>query len=696
MIQVEYFPLLGGVDQASAPLAIQPGRLINAINYEISKTGKGYRYPEGYERYDGQVSPSAANYTLIEFEGGREEITAGTTVTTNAGGSGATGVCIVTAVVESGSYAADDAVGYVVILATSGTFLVTDQIKVGVDIYVTDITAVHTEGSGASTYAIGEAWKALGVTEARGNITTVTGSGNILGVHRYNGVTYVVRNNAGGTAAVMYKSSATGWTLVDLKKTVAFTAGTAAFVVAETLTQGGVTAVIRKVIVTSGSWSGSDAAGNLIIDTPSGGNFAAGAATSASGAATLSGAQTANTLTAGGKYEFINYNFGGHSSTLTMYGVNGVNKAFEFDGTAFAFITTGMTTDTPDHIAAHQNHLFLSFSGGSVQHSSLVSAPLTAPHVWSAVTGAAEFGVGDDVTGFANTAGETLTIFSVNSTKILYGESLANWNLQDHSDTAGAVEWTIQKLSEPIYIDAKHVTNLGATNVYGGLSSAALSADIQTFMNTNSGTEVCSTVNLEKSQYRLFFSNKRYLSLSISSKGIAGFMFGELTHTPTCACYDNETGEVFFGASNGYVYQMDKGTSHDGTAFPSHLYIPFNFFKSPRHHKRFFKVIYEINTENSSSISFSFKPEYNYMNSNIPAAVDSSISYSEGNLVWDVGEWDVYAWAGADSDDYEQPEAYIDGLASEMAIIIFGNSATQASYTLNGVFVEYSIHGKER
>ena len=33
-----------------------------------------------------------------------------------------------------------------------------------------------------------------------------------------------------------------------------------------------------------------------------------------------------------------------------MYGVNGVGNAFEFDGTVFTLIETGMATDTPDFI----------------------------------------------------------------------------------------------------------------------------------------------------------------------------------------------------------------------------------------------------------------------------------------------------------------------------------------------------------
>ena len=47
-----------------------------------------------------------------------------------------------------------------------------------------------------------------------------------------------------------------------------------------------------------------------------------------------------------------------------MYGANNVDNAFEFDGTTFVKIYTGMDTDTPKYIEAYKNHLFLTFPKG--------------------------------------------------------------------------------------------------------------------------------------------------------------------------------------------------------------------------------------------------------------------------------------------------------------------------------------------
>lgn len=68
---------------------------------------------------------------------------------------------------------------------------------------------------------------------------------------------------------------------------IAFTAGSSEYVAGESLVQGATTATVVRVILTSGGWGTSDAAGELII-IPGSGVFVAGAALGG-GACTLSG-----------------------------------------------------------------------------------------------------------------------------------------------------------------------------------------------------------------------------------------------------------------------------------------------------------------------------------------------------------------------------------------------------------------------
>ena len=223
--------------------------------------------------------------------------------------------------------------------------------------------------------------------------------------------------------------------------TLAFDAGATEIKKDDVITgaTSGKTATVKQVTVASGAWADGDAAGYFSI-TGNTGTWTDGEKiqVSSSDRADVNGAsqpssrtlakddgtQYAQTLEPGGKYEFVTYNFTGTSGGIAMYGVNKVGKGFSYDGTAFIKINTGMITDVPEHIIAHKNHLFFSFPGGSVQHSSI-----RAPLQWSPITGAAEIALGDEVSGFSMEVKEVMSIFTRNDTYMLYGSSSADWQL---------------------------------------------------------------------------------------------------------------------------------------------------------------------------------------------------------------------------------------------------------------------------
>ena len=132
---------------------------------------------------------------------------------------------------------------------------------------------------GASSLLLAAQYKNLAADSYRTDIGAIPGSGIVRGLVMINDIWYGFRDNAGGTAGAIYKSTNIGWTLIPLLNEVKFTGGgTATPADGAVLTQGAVTATVRRVVLRSGAWSGT-AAGNFVIDAPSGGNFAAGAAT---------------------------------------------------------------------------------------------------------------------------------------------------------------------------------------------------------------------------------------------------------------------------------------------------------------------------------------------------------------------------------------------------------------------------------
>ena len=87
----EHVPFNGGLDTTTPPLSLPPGFITRGTNVEVDLYG-GYQTSKGYERFDGQPSPSDAIYSKISITL-TGVITVGDTVTGVT--SGATGYVIV-------------------------------------------------------------------------------------------------------------------------------------------------------------------------------------------------------------------------------------------------------------------------------------------------------------------------------------------------------------------------------------------------------------------------------------------------------------------------------------------------------------------------------------------------------------------------------------------------------------------------
>lgn len=671
-IDQEMIRFFGGFDTETPPLSLQSGFCKNAPqNIECGAMG-GYSTVLGYERYDGRSSPAAAIAYVIDITL-TGTIAVGDTVTGVT--SAATGVVI--AVPDS---------THIVITKMTGTFVSGEVLNVAAAPQATTTSVVH----GATTAILRAQYANLSADSYRADIAAPTGSGSSLGGIRFGGVTYTWRNNAGGTAANIWKSSSSGWVQVTLYNEISFTAGAVATPAeGATLTQGGVTATLKRVVLTSGTFAGGSAAGRFIITNPAGGNFAAGAATLTGGVTcTLSAIQTAITLLPDGAYKFIVGNFGGAITTTRIYGVDGVNRGFEFDGTVLVPISTGMAADTPNKIHIHKQHLFFSFLS-SVQHS----GP-TTPYVWSVVLGAAEIGMGDTVTGFQSQPGSesvgALAIFTRNRLAILYGTGVANWNLITYRNELGAYADSIQDIGKTLFLDDQGITDLTTSQSFGNFSHASQSARIKTWINAKRTRVIASCVSRDKSQYRLFFSDGYVLFFTFTKLG--GMMPIKLAHAATWAWSSEEsdgTEMIFFGSTNGMVYQMEKGTSFDGDAIEYWMDLAWDFLKSPRVLKRYRRCALEVAGNGYAEFNFNFSLGYGATTTAQPVQQSEAVSFSSGSfddaaLMWDqVGlVWDGQTLAPTAVD--------MGGEAENVSLSIRGSSDYHESVKFSGALIDYS------
>jgi len=670
-VRISSFALTGGLNLVTPPLSMPDGMCRDALNFEVDIDG-GYRRVAGYERFDGQPAPSDAIYYILNctFTG---TVAVGNTIT--GATSGATGYVV--AVTSE----------YIVFTKATGTFVSAENVEVSA-VAVAQTTSAAI-AAGAPSQLLSATYQNAAADVYRADIKPVPGSGPILGVHRYSrtGKVYAFRNNAGGTECEVYESSSSGWVKKDLGYQIAFENADDKVEEGQILTQGSVTATIKRVVVETGTLVSGTNTGRLIISVATGGNFAAGSATTdGGGVLDLTGAESAITLAPNGRYEVINHNFGGGAGTVRMYGASGTHEAFEFDGDVWVPIRTGMLDDKPKHICAHANHLFLSFNS-SLQHASPGD-----PYQWTIVAGAGEIAMGDTITGMLPMVGAqdtgALIVMTVNKTSVLYGASASDWNLVTYSLESGGLPYTMQNIGAGYVLDSLGIKQIIATDAFGNFADAQITRNVRPFIETRITNSVGSCIVRKRNQYRLLFSDRYCLHVTFDNGKIKGVMPAQYAHTMTCmSSFESSNGEefIFCGDTDGYVYRMERGTSFDGNEIFAHLNLSFSYMKNPRLRKRFRKVVYEITGGNYAEMQATY--ELGYSSSDIDQGVTSNIATPLGNAFWDDFTWDSFFWDGRTLLPAEQE---LTGTAENISLIIRSASDIFEPYTVNSAIIQFT------
>lgn len=665
----EFILFSGGLDVVSPPISVSPGNVRRAFNFEEDVNG-GYQTVTGYERFDGTAAPSTATYVMLPYT--------------------VLGSIIVGSVILGNTSAAT---GIVVAIDTINKKLVITKVT-GVWVSETVVafaaTVVGPAVASGIAGATDSAYKALAANAYRTGIPAVPGIGGVLGVWYYKNVVYAFRNlYAGGVG--FYKSSSSGWVLISLGFEVGYSVGIGAQPVeGDTITQGGVTAVVKRITVESGTWAAGTAQGRFIFNTISGGAFAVGATTA--GVVCNIGNQTTTTIPSqNGRYEFINTSFSGSSDKYRMYGCDGKNRAFEFDGTTFVPIKTGMVVDKPTHIIEHNHMLFLSFFG-SVQNSAL-GDPLT----WTAITGASEIALADAVTGFAGQPGTSqqgaLAIFCRNQTYVLYGTSTANFSLIPQNPDQGAISYTVQNVGKTHVFDDRGITRLETTQNYGNFISSTISQKVQSWLLGRRGIVTDSHIARDKSQYRLFFSDgaAAYFTINPATQPPTVSMLPMVFPTPvSCSCsqevYGGGSELIYFGSTNGFVYQMERGTSFDGASISAYIEMFFNSQKRYRVLKKFQHLTFELSGSGYAEFQTSYYVNFGDTVNSAQPDVDQWNQTLGNQAYFDEFVWDEFIWDGA-SQSYISAATPADG--ENIAVRILSNGDGFAPVKFSGAFIEY-------
>jgi len=686
-IKTAFFPLAGGLDLVTPPISTPSGRAISGLNYEPDV--RGYVRTRGHERFDGRVKPSDQTYWILNFDAGTAAIAVGSTVT--GATSAATGIVVVAGVVETGSYGGSNAAGYLILSQVTGTFADNENLQVSASTKA--VANGTTSEAGAATDALNDAYAQAAIEYARDNITEPPGSGPVRGGFVYNGDCYAIRDNALGTAGALFKQTTAGWVAQSLGSTLLFDASVGEIFEGDTVTgaSSAATGVVKRVALLTGTW-GSAGTGELVFATVTGTfqnneNLQVATVTKA----VANGVISANFIPAGGRYETVTHNFYGAASRSRVYLANGVGKAFDYDGSCIAFITTGMTTDTPKHIGVFKQQLFLSFPGGSLQNSSIGE-----PHTWDAITGANEIGLGEEITALLPDVQGAMVVFGRNLIAILYGNDVTDFTLDILNAKAGAAEWSVQMVGTPMYLDDQGVRNLSATQAYGDFrmgSITQLVAPMLRLKRTSNISVVASLRCRARDQYRLFFSDGSGLCIYLGRKNPECLPFDYGVTVNTCWSGEDDNGNeiLFIGDEDGLVYQLESGTSFDGSDVDAYIRLAFNNIGSPQQNKRFLRAALEVDAAPNTELGLT--AEYSYGDPDQPAGQEQSFTVSGSGGVWEEAFWDQFYWS---SPIFGVAKADIDGFGRNISIAIASGETYREPHTLTGMTLFFTYRGLAR
>lgn len=677
MQRVSNLILRGGLDYVTPHMAKQDGRMIGCSNYEAD--AEGYRRFIGEERFDGRPRPSDANYWLIDVTVTGTPPTAGQTVT--GASSGATGTVLL-----------DQAGAILLLTDVTGSFTLGEALQVSA---VTFATA--TSGSiiaGADDAEDDQDYLLAAAAVRRALIQKPSGSGPVRGVAGFGADVYCWRDNAGGTAGQMFKATSSGWALQSLGHIVAFTSGgTTEIAEGDTVTgaTSGATATVRRVVRTAGVWGDGDAEGWLYLSDITGTFVGENLNVSAVNLATIAGAPTAVTLPPGGRYETLVHNFYGNVASRRLYAANGVGRAFEWDGTTLAFMHTGLSDalDKPEHIAEFQNRIWLGYPSGSWTFS-----VLGTPLLWIGLLGAGEIGIGDTVTGAIKT--DTVLVLGA-QTRIDYISALDDGSFfrREVSQDSGIAPYTATRFDDVVFFGNDAVRTLRASDTLGGFRAGSLSRLVEPLMQAyrKAGVAPVGAARVRgRDLYRVFMSDKSVVSIYLADMRRPEITLLEMPEQASCVWSGEVDGieRSFVGTEDGWVRELDRGTSFDGEAISAWARFNFHHRGQPHQSARWHSAVIEGDFPGATEIYIAAEPNYGDP-ANVPE-VTRTVTTSVGGFL-DQANLDQFSF---DAPVVGEATATLDILGSNLSVAVRSETARERAHVLKVLSLWHTMRGLRR
>jgi hypothetical protein len=282
-----------------------------------------------------------------------------------------------------------------------------------------------------------------------------------------------------------------------------------------------------------------------------------------------------------------------------------------------------------------------------------------------------------------------LGVYTRRDTSVLYGTSEANFALSTFNTGTGAVPYTAQNMDQAYVLDDRGVISLGTTLNFGNFLPASLTMNLRPFLEQRINLASASSLSRVKGQYRVFFSDGTGIYMTMVNGKLLGSMPVEFLD-PVLCCDEGEDASgnaiSFFGSDNGFVYQLDRGTSFDGDPIAASVNLVYDSMKSPRILKRFRRASVELAGNYYAEIQFGY--DLGYRRSEIPQPLDATYETDLRSSYWDSMIWDNFVWDGS---DVTPSEIEVSGTAENIAIRVSCASDLFEPFTVNTIIVHYTM-----
>lgn len=150
------------------------------------------------------------------------------------------------------------------------------------------------------------------------------------------------------------------------------------------------------------------------------------------------------------------------------------------------------------------------------------------------------------------------------------------------------------------------------------------------------------------------------------------------------------------GDQEGYVYEMNVGTSLDGAPLEAYIRLaPWNM-KSPNLNKHFIKATVYVEAAQGSEVLATYELDYGDWTiprgDGVSNSIDSLNDIDATGGYWGVDEWGSFSWGGR---AVSEINLYVDAPGRNLGLVLLSLSAEEPTHTIEGCVVDYTIRGRK-